>query len=167
MKFGIRTPSLKKRIAARTSWKRYARHSLGLKAPRGAGWITNPRKAAYNRVYNRTSVSVDRLFGGRRSSGKDSFLIFAIFEIVMLMFKGLFLLLKTIYEAFSQSTFTKHSQIASTQQQTLPMGLDAPSCPYCFQNMVRRTARRGPNSGNEFWGCSGFPKCIGTRPIVS
>ena len=56
MKFGIRTPSLTKRIAARTSLKRYVRHSLGLKAPRGLGWLTNPKKAAYNRVYNRTSV---------------------------------------------------------------------------------------------------------------
>jgi len=56
MKIGFRIPSLKKRIAARTSWKRMVRHNLGLKAPRGLGWITNPKKAAYNRVYNRTSV---------------------------------------------------------------------------------------------------------------
>jgi hypothetical protein len=56
MKFGIRKPSLRKRIAARTSLKRVVRHSLGLKAPRGWGWLTNPRRAAYNRVYNRTSV---------------------------------------------------------------------------------------------------------------
>lgn len=55
MKFGYRTPSFKKRIAARTSFKRYVRHSLGFKAPRGLGWLTNPKKAAYNRVYNRTS----------------------------------------------------------------------------------------------------------------
>ena len=55
MKFGFRRPSLRKRIAARTSWKRYARHSLGLKAPRGYGWLTNPRRAAYNRVYTRTT----------------------------------------------------------------------------------------------------------------
>jgi hypothetical protein len=55
MKFGFRIPSLKKRIAARTSWKRVVRHSLGLKAPRGWGWFTNPKKAAYNRVYNRTT----------------------------------------------------------------------------------------------------------------
>ncbi len=51
----FRIPSLKKRIAARISWKRYVRHSLGLKVPRGWGWLTNPRKAAYNRVYSRTS----------------------------------------------------------------------------------------------------------------
>ena len=55
MKVGFRIPSLKKRIAARTSWKRYARQSLGFKAPRGYGWITNPKKALYNRVYYRTT----------------------------------------------------------------------------------------------------------------
>lgn len=55
MKFGYRKPSLKKRIAARTSVKRYIRHSLGFKAPKGWGWITNPKKAAYNKIYNRTS----------------------------------------------------------------------------------------------------------------
>lgn len=51
----FRSPSLRKRIAARTSLKRYVRHSLGLKAPRGWGWLTNPKRAAYNRIYYRTS----------------------------------------------------------------------------------------------------------------
>lgn len=53
MKIGFRVPSLSKRIAARTSLKRVLRHNVGLKAPRG--WLTNPKKAAYNRVYHRTS----------------------------------------------------------------------------------------------------------------
>jgi hypothetical protein len=61
VKFGLRTPSLRRRIAARTSLKRYVRHSLGLKAPRGWGWLTDPKRAAYNRVYSRTTVSVDQL----------------------------------------------------------------------------------------------------------
>ena len=55
VRFGVRVPSIRKRISARTSLKRYVRNSLGLKAPRGWGWLTNPRKAAYNRVYNRTT----------------------------------------------------------------------------------------------------------------
>ena len=55
VRFGFRVPILKKRISARTSLKRYVRNSLGLKAPRGWGWITNPRKASYNRGYNRTT----------------------------------------------------------------------------------------------------------------
>lgn len=57
MKFGIRIPSVKKSLAARTSLKRIARHNLGLKAPRGFGWLTNPKKALYNRIYTRTTVS--------------------------------------------------------------------------------------------------------------
>lgn len=58
MKFGLRTPSLKKMIAARTSPARFVRHSLGLKAPRGWGWLTNPRRALYNRIYARTTFSI-------------------------------------------------------------------------------------------------------------
>ena len=75
MKFGLRTPSLRGRIAARTSWKRFVRHSLGLKAPRGMGWLTNPKRAAYNRIYNRTTVDPIRLLtggGGRRGSARPS-----------------------------------------------------------------------------------------------
>lgn len=56
MRFGLRIPSLKKRIAARTSVKRVVKHSLGLKAPRGLGMLTNPKKALYNKVYNKTIV---------------------------------------------------------------------------------------------------------------
>jgi hypothetical protein len=55
MKFGFRIPSLTKRIAARTSVKSIIRHNLGFKAPRGMGWISDPKKAMYNKVYNKTS----------------------------------------------------------------------------------------------------------------
>lgn len=55
MKFGFRIPSITKRIAARTSVKRIIRNNLGFKAPRGMGWITDPKKAMYNKVYNKTS----------------------------------------------------------------------------------------------------------------
>lgn len=62
MKVGIRKPSLKKMIAARTSVKRIVRHNLGVKVPRGWGWLTNPKKALYNRIYNRTTIDVFSLF---------------------------------------------------------------------------------------------------------
>lgn len=55
MKFGFRIPNMNKRIAARTSVNRIIRHNLGFKAPKGMGWITNPKKAMYNKVYNKTS----------------------------------------------------------------------------------------------------------------
>jgi len=70
VRFGFRVPSLRKRISARTSLKRTVRHRAGLKVPRGWGWLTNPRKAASNRAYSRTTrgclavlVSV-MVFGG-------------------------------------------------------------------------------------------------------
>lgn len=40
----------------------------------------------------------------------------------------------------------------------------APTCPICGKPMVKRTAKRGMNSGNQFWSCSDYPKCNGTRP---
>lgn len=35
-----------------------------------------------------------------------------------------------------------------------------PDCPLCGKSMRRRTSGRG-----EFWGCSAFPECKGTRPV--
>lgn len=37
-----------------------------------------------------------------------------------------------------------------------------PNCPKCAQPMVRRMARKGANAGQEFWGCSEYPRCRGT-----
>ena len=36
-------------------------------------------------------------------------------------------------------------------------------CPHCGSRMVLRTARRGAGAGNQFWGCSRYPQCRGTR----
>lgn len=40
-----------------------------------------------------------------------------------------------------------------------------PSCPQCGNAMVKRVARRGANSGKNFWGCVEFPRCRGIRAI--
>ncbi|MDB6065694.1 MAG: Restriction endonuclease [Pedosphaera sp.] len=32
-------------------------------------------------------------------------------------------------------------------------------CPKCESRMVLRTAKKGPNAGGNFWGCSRYPKC--------
>jgi four helix bundle suffix protein len=37
-------------------------------------------------------------------------------------------------------------------------------CPLCGKIMSLRTARQGKNSGSQFWGCSAYPTCKGTRP---
>lgn len=62
MKIGIRKPSLKKRIGARTSIKRQVVHRAGLKMPKGYGWVRDPKKFVYNKVYNKTSFDIFKLF---------------------------------------------------------------------------------------------------------
>lgn len=41
-----------------------------------------------------------------------------------------------------------------------------PTCPDCDSPMVKRTAKRGANTGATFFGCSRYPACHGTRPIA-
>ena len=65
MKFGMRTPSLKRSISARTtgqlkrSVKRAIIPGYGKKS---MGWIKNPKKALYNKVYHKTTFSIFDLF---------------------------------------------------------------------------------------------------------
>lgn len=65
MKFGIRKPSLKRSIKARTTGR--AKRAIKKAVipgygKKGAGWIKNPKKAAYNKVYRKTSFSIFDLF---------------------------------------------------------------------------------------------------------
>ena len=40
---------------------------------------------------------------------------------------------------------------------------DTPNCPLFGKAMRLRTAKQGRNTGSQFWGCSGYPECKGTR----
>ena len=42
---------------------------------------------------------------------------------------------------------------------------DPLTCPKCSSPMVRRRVKSGANAGQEFWGCSTYPKCRGIVPI--
>ncbi|MDB8791702.1 hypothetical protein PN398_13285 [Romboutsia sp. 1001216sp1] len=58
MKVGIRKPSLKKSIKARTTGraKRAIKSAVNpVYGKKGMGWINNPSKAAYNKVYNKVT----------------------------------------------------------------------------------------------------------------
>lgn len=61
MKIGVRKPSLKKSIKARTTGK--AKRAVKKAVipgygKKGAGWVKNPKKAAYNKIYKKTSISI-------------------------------------------------------------------------------------------------------------
>lgn len=78
MKFGVRTPSLKKSFKARTtgrverSIKKSVIPGYGKK---GMGWIKNPKKAAYNAVYHQTTIGIPDLVkkGTKKSAVPYSF----------------------------------------------------------------------------------------------
>jgi len=42
----------------------------------------------------------------------------------------------------------------------------APCCPQCGSVMVLRTARKGANTGQRFWGCSAYPTCRSMLPYT-
>lgn len=59
MKFGFRTPSFKRSLSAATKGaakRALMREIVPYYGKRGMGW-SNPKKAAYNRVYNMTTAS--------------------------------------------------------------------------------------------------------------
>lgn len=65
MKFGMRTPSLKKSFKARTTGK--AKRAIKKAVipgygKKGMGWIKNPKKTAYNKISKKASFSIFDLF---------------------------------------------------------------------------------------------------------
>lgn len=49
--------------------------------------------------------------------------------------------------------------------QRSPAANQAAHCPVCAKPMARRIAKRGATAGNEFWGCTDYPTCRGTRAL--
>lgn len=65
MKFVMRKLSLKKSIKARTTGKAkkaIKRAVIPGYGKKGMGWIKDPKKAAYNKVYNKTTFSIFDIF---------------------------------------------------------------------------------------------------------
>ena len=60
--------------------------------------------------------------------------------------------------------FTERLYQARSDQKNKQADNPAPACPKCGKPMRLRTARKGSNTGQTFWGCSAYPDCTGTRP---
>ncbi|MBI5565178.1 MAG: type I DNA topoisomerase [Chloroflexi bacterium] len=63
---------------------------------------------------------------------------------------------------FKKRSSTKRGNRSKSNAPKAKPALDpnAPVCPQCGSPMVKRAGPRG-----EFWGCSTYPKCKGTRPL--
>lgn len=65
MKIGMRKPSFKKSLKARTAskYKRRAMKAINpLYGKKGMGVVHNPKKSVYNKVYNKSTFSIWDLF---------------------------------------------------------------------------------------------------------
>lgn len=65
MKIGMRKPSLKRSIKARTAGrlKRKVKSTINpFYGKKGMGWVRNPKRALYNKVYHKTTFSIWDLF---------------------------------------------------------------------------------------------------------
>lgn len=65
MKIGIRKPSIKKSLKARTTGKlkrAVKKEVVPFYGEKGTGIIKSPKKAIYNKVYNKTSFSIFDIF---------------------------------------------------------------------------------------------------------
>jgi len=58
-----------------------------------------------------------------------------------------------------------YSVSSQTHIRNVKSNLENPLCPKCGKPMVIRTAKRGPNAGSKFWGCSGYPNCMSTKNL--
>lgn len=105
MKIGIRKPSVKKSIKARTTGKikRSIKKSVNpIYGKKGIGLINDPKKAMYNKVYNKTTIGVTDLniTSSTRSScppvEKHSGKTYKFFGILGMIFGILFLLVGLI-----------------------------------------------------------------------
>lgn len=70
-----RKPSIKKSVSARTKGK--AKRSIkGALNPtygkKGMGWVNDPKKAMYNKVYNKTTTSIFDLYNNNSTSYNNS-----------------------------------------------------------------------------------------------
>lgn len=104
MKVGIRKPSIKKSISARTTGRinREIKKTVNpLYGKKGMGWINDPEKAMYNKIYNKTTFSAKDVShmitnGEIKRDGtgiKDVFkMIGATMELIVLIGKTLFYL---------------------------------------------------------------------------
>ncbi|MDY4511742.1 hypothetical protein [Streptococcus hyovaginalis] len=95
MKVGPRTPNLKKRVTSRTTGraKRAVKSSVNpFYGKKGAGWVNDPKKAAYNKAYKKTTF--DSLDSNNSGAG-------LAIGCAVVAFTALFLLLYWLFSVFS------------------------------------------------------------------
>lgn len=86
MKLGPRTPNIKKRVSARTTGsvtRRIKSSTSPLYGQKGMGWVKDPKRAAYNKLYNKITFGFGPDEGCLFGCGCVSIVAFIIMMVFM------------------------------------------------------------------------------------
>ena len=102
MKYGVRKPNIKKSVAARTTGKvnrQIKKATNPLYGKKGMGIVNDPKRAAYNAMYNQTTIGATDILSSE-SDGSDSetsFSLTGIFAGIGSFFQLLFALIQLAF----------------------------------------------------------------------
>ena len=77
--------------------------------------------------------------------------------------KALVQLIRDVKSELSATPIAAPAPAAKSAPQQMPsvQTQATPACPKCGSAMILRTAKKGANTGGQFWGCSRYPECRG------
>ena len=84
MKIGPRTPNIKKSLSARTTGAINRKIKSGtspLYGQKGVGWVKDPKRAAYNKLYNKTTFGFGLDDGCLYGCGCVSIVLFIVIMV--------------------------------------------------------------------------------------
>lgn len=84
-------------------------------------------------------------------------------RLIMMLKKQISNQLETFREEGGFTEALTAERLAYRAEQSIQT--DAPQCPKCGKPMLKRVCKKGVNSGKEFWSCSAYPNCNGTRSL--
>ncbi len=133
-------------------WKTW---TVGVNIVRELRGVMASEKADYGRVVSYGTFTSDATAFAQEN------------RITLVGGKELVELIRSVQKKRSASSAPRATVSAALTNNPQPSSLPpqlAPDCPRCGSPMVRRTAKRGPNAGSQFWGCPRYPACQGIRP---
>ena len=115
MKYGFRTPNVKKRISARTTGrlKRSTKKVIPGYGAKGMGMVNDPSKAINNKIYHTTTTGIDDIPTTTTGGSDDGFgclgCLTFIYAIGLMLFSAVGLLIVgTILWVVLQAIFSAH-----------------------------------------------------------
>lgn len=134
-------------------------------------WNTELDKPAYSNSYLHDAalhiLAQKRKFDTWLTNDNPEIVANALLVICQLVNRMLHTQITKRLEVFKETGgFTENMTAERLEaRKTLASQSGAPACPICGKPMLKRMQKKGRMQGQEFWGCSDYPNCNGTRQL--